>query len=149
MHLWVILKSFKRWGFYKSLSDDISASKNCRNVLEPLLGPLSIALKILFSQKVFAHIGHTLLSIFKVLDNFDEKSTKYFFFKNWSSLKQIFCLSRGTSYPKCCRLTSQLSNETRFVYLSCLHQKLWPKTGLITYIHCICDVSYPLFGGVL
>ena len=135
MHLWVILKSFKRWGFYKSLSNDISASKIRRDILEPSLEPPSIALNTLFSQKVFAHIRHTLLSIFKVSDNFDEKSTKYFFFKNWSSLKQIFCLSRGTPYPKCCRLTFQLSNETRFVYLSCLHQKLWPKTDPVTYMH--------------
>ena len=58
-------------------------------------------------------------------------------------VKKIFYLSRGTPYPKCCLLTSQLLNETRFVYLSCLHQKLWPKTDLVTYIYIYMTFHIP------
>ena len=119
LHLWVIAKSFKKWGFYKSSSDDISANKSCRHILEPSLEAPSIALNTLFSEKLFAHIRPTLL-IFKILCIFEEKSAKYFFVKTIWSLKWILSLSRGTAYPKYCRPTSQLSNETRFVFLLCL-----------------------------
>ena len=148
MHLWVISKSFKKWGFYESSSNDISASKSRRDVLEPSLEPPSIPLNTLFSEKLFAHIRHTLLLIFKILCIFEEKSAKYFFVKNIWSLKWIFSLSRRTPYPKFCRPTSKLSNETRFVFLSYLDQKLWIKTELITYVY-ICDVSSPLHRWVL
>ena len=144
-------KILQKWGFYKSLWNDISASKSRRDVLEPSLELPCIAFNTLFSEKVFAHIRHTLLLIFKILDIFEEKSAKYFFVKNIWSLKWIFSLSRGTPYPKFCRPTSKLSNETRFVFLSYLDQKLWIKTELITYIYIvyICDVSCPLHRWVL
>ena len=59
-----------------------------------------------------------------------------------------FLLNREDPYPKYCRRTSQLSNETQFVFLLRLYQKLWLKTDLVTYIY-ICDLSYPFPAGVL
>ncbi len=121
----------KKWGFYKSSSNDISANKSCRHILEPSLEALSIALNTLFSE------NYLLTS-----------DTRYWFLKFYVFLKKnqqniflskiyvtwIFSLSRGTPYPKFCQRTSKLLNEARFVFLSYLDQKLWIKPELIKCI---------------
>ena len=52
------------------------------------------------------------------------KNQKIIYLSVW----QKFLPRLGTLIPKIFRLTSKLSNETRFVFLSCLDQKLCCKT---------------------
>ena len=100
LHLWVISKSSKRWGLYKSLSIYISASKSCRDTLEPSLEPPNIALSVPQLKKVFAHIRHTKFSTFKILDIFEEIFKKILFRQKFLSVWQKFLPELGTFIPQ-------------------------------------------------